>query len=319
MASRSRVRLLGRIAAGALGIGLAVYCVQSAGAGRILAIVAEAGPWLPAILALQIVVVALDALALRVFYGEAGRVVRFSTWLRATAYSNACSVFLPAGRAAGEALRATVLAPDVGGVRSGRAGACLQGSAMLAAGTTALVCAAVMGASTDIALLPTLLAGSGALVGALGLALLVLVKSPTVVSVLLKTLARVLPRVPVAIDDEGLPRRSWVLAFALCLGARAAQTLQYGVALRAVGGHLGVVSATTAEGIQLLGSTAGDVVPGQLGVLEGTYRTFAAALGVAEAPARAVSLVLLVRGALVGLALAGLVAAAFAPSAAPKE
>ena len=84
-------------------------------------------------------------------------------------------------------------------------------------------------------------------------------------------------------------RLPWRSALA-CVTARTAQLVQYGVLLSAVGGTVSVRGAFIAHGIHLVGATIGDAVPNQLGVVDGTYRAFAAALGFADAPARALSI-----------------------------
>jgi hypothetical protein len=75
-----------------------------------------------------------------------------------------------------------------------------------------------------------------------------------------------------------------------CSIARAGQLVQYGVVLSSVGGVGGVRGAFIAHGIHLVGATIGDVVPNQLGIADATYGTFAGALGLSNAPARALSI-----------------------------
>jgi hypothetical protein len=96
---------------------------------------------------------------------------------------------------------------------------------------------------------------------------------------------------------------------------RLAQFVQYGLAAHAVGGRFDVTSSAAAEGIQLVGTTAGDFVPGQLGALEAFYSAFAEALAFPDAQAAAISLVMLMRGALVAVSLIGLLLAALLPKA----
>jgi hypothetical protein len=109
--------------------------------------------------------------------------------------------------------------------------------------------------------------------------------------------------------------RATVTAWSLCSLSRFVQILQYGFAIYAVGGRLTVLNAFVCEGVQLIGSSAGDLVPGQLGAMEGTYSAFSSSIGLADAPARVLSLVMIVRGALVGLAVFGLLVAALLPQA----
>jgi hypothetical protein len=56
------------------------------------------------------------------------------------------------------------------------------------------------------------------------------------------------------------------------------------------------------QGVHIVGATVGDAVPNQLGVTEGAYRVFAEAVGLGDAPARAVSIALAIRVVQLGLA-----------------
>lgn len=66
--------------------------------------------------------------------------------------------------------------------------------------------------------------------------------------------------------------------------------MQYGVILAAVGGARTVQSAFVAHGIHLVGATLGDLVPNQLGIVDGTYSAFAGALGLGDKAANAISI-----------------------------
>ena len=105
----------------------------------------------------------------------------------------------------------------------------------------------------------------------------------------------------------------------LCALGRAVQLVQYGVIVRAVGGRAAPDAAFTAQGVHLVAATIGDVVPNQMGATEGAYRVFADTLGFADAPARALSIALVVRIAQVSLAALGFVVAMVTPRQPPAE
>jgi hypothetical protein len=63
----------------------------------------------------------------------------------------------------------------------------------------------------------------------------------------------------------------------------------------AVGGAAGPSAALHAQGVHLVGAAAGDVVPGQLGAMEATYRAFASVLDFGSDPARALAIPLNMR------------------------
>src|SRR5207244_7994345 len=94
---------------------------------------------------------------------------------------------------------------------------------------------------------------------------------------------------------------------------RLAQVAQCAVLLRAVGGAGTISGGFIGEGIHLVGAGIGDLVPGQLGTNEGAYSAFAGALGLADAPASAVSLALLPRIAQLALTAFALAVAALVP------
>jgi hypothetical protein len=55
---------LGRLLLATVGLSLVAYLVHGAGPGRVARVLIEAGPWLPAIFALEIVQILSDAVAL---------------------------------------------------------------------------------------------------------------------------------------------------------------------------------------------------------------------------------------------------------------
>ena len=65
--------------------------------------------------------------------------------------------------------------------------------------------------------------------------------------------------------------------------------------LLSIGGVLTVKSAFVAQGIHLVGSGLGDMVPNAVGITEAAYRFFAETLGLSEDPARAIAIALVAR------------------------
>jgi hypothetical protein len=309
---RRTARALTRPVLFALGVTIAAYFVDRAGWRRIWAIVGNTGGWIAPIAALQLAVLACDVLALRILLGggDSGRAaVPRTAWIRATAFAHACSTFLPAGRAAGEAVRASVLSRSVGVALAGRAAVHLQACALLATATACAVGASMMGGS-----LATLLAVSAALSGALGSLILALARSRAVGTTVRRIAERIAPAALTRTDGGVVAGRAFVLAYGCCVVGRAAQLVQYACAVAAVGGPFSGRSAVAADGIQLVASTAGDLLPAQLGALEAAYTAFADTLGVPDGPAAAISLVMIMRGTLVALAVLGLGVAALLPN-----
>jgi hypothetical protein len=80
--------------------------------------------------------------------------------------------------------------------------------------------------------------------------------------------------------------------------------------LHAVGGAVSATRTAAAEGIRLVGSAVGDLVPSQLGASEGAYLTFSGAIGLADEPVRAVSLPLVLQVVQLSIAAVSAVGAA---------
>jgi hypothetical protein len=283
---------LGRVLLGAVGLGLVAYLVRGAGVDRVALVLLQAGPWLPAIVALECAQVASDVLALRFLLPRGGRDVPPATWLRSSAVAYAMMVLLPAGRASGEVARATLIARHVGASRAALASTQLQAAYLLANAVASVsACVAVasrLGLRTPLAVL---LAANAAIM-ALSAAALLAVLWDARVGRWLEKLRRRLHRAarePRMFDD---PAR-WHLdarAVAACIAGRAAQLVQYGVILVAIGGAATVHGALAAHGIHLVGATLGDALPNQLGIVDGAYRAFAGVLGLGHAPERALSI-----------------------------
>jgi hypothetical protein len=153
---------------------------------------------------------------------------------------------------------------------------------------------------------------------ALGGAMIALLGNANLTAWLRRQLERL---VNVAPSSTSATTEASAQAYGLCVAGRLVQTFQYGIAIVAIGGRLDVRSAFTAQGMQLLGASIGDVVPGQLGAVEGMYSVFAELLALPDAGARVMSLAMIMRTALVVLALAGVFVAALLPGAvaAPRE
>jgi hypothetical protein len=304
----------GRVLLAAVGLGLLAYLVRGAGPGRVLQILLQAGSWLPVIAGLELVQLLSDVVAVRVLLREGGervsttstealvREIPVSAWVRSSSVAYAMMVLLPAGRAAGEVARAALIAKHVGTGRAATASAELQGSYLSAIGLASAAAGSVVavkfGLHTPLTLL---LAGN---------ALLMTVFTASLFAVLWdaragRWITKIRERFGVrgASIDAPAVRRLPVRAMLVCSAGRGAQVVQYGVLLSAVGGAPSLAGAFIAHGIHLVGATLGDAVPNQLGVVDGTYRTFAPALGFGDAPARALSIAFLVHAT--QLAMAG--------------
>ncbi len=225
--------------------------------------------------------------------------------IRSTALAcYAAMTILPAGRAAGEATRAATLAPAIGATHAAAVCARLQVAVLAGNAIVSLAGAAVLAlCGRPWSVLGAALAANGVVCGALATALLLVVRNANVARWLRRRFARLVDRYATT-DHAPPPTSALVRAIAACALRAGVQTFQYGVVVVAVGGAASPLNALTAQAIHLVGAAVGDAIPGQVGALEGAYRTFAETLGLANDPARALSIALAVR--LAQLALAGL-------------
>jgi hypothetical protein len=290
--SRDALRVAGRVALALAGLALIAYFVRGAGPSRVAEVLLRAGPWLPLIVLLEVAQPTTDVIALRYLLGKDASKVPLSTWARSSAISYAMMSLVPAGRVAGEVTRAALIASHVGAARAASASARMQSAYMFANGVLSAaactVAAAWLGRTNVLTLL---LLGNTTMMFVLSSALLAILWHGRV-GRWLDTLRRRFVKVseaPPALESAEERRVPWKPAIIASVG-RASQTLQYGIILHAVGGAASVHGAFLAHGIHLVGATAGDMVPNQLGVIDGVYKTFAEVLGFAGTPERALSI-----------------------------
>jgi hypothetical protein len=297
------------------GVALVALVVHRVGAAGLIEALRAAAPLLPLALALEGARIASEAMAaLALFRGLAARPGDAPTWralLRVHLMTYGVVAFAPAGRAAGEALRATLLAPTIGGARAAAVGTFSQGLGLLATGLVSLPCALAAWRAGTGALATTSLI-QAAVLSALGVLLLVATRRREVGSLLRRfrraehageayvEAMNALPLVPLA-------------PLGLTVLGRAAQCAMLATLLFAVGARVDLGAAVSALGAMLVGTSAGDFVPGQLGATDGAFTLFHDALG--ATPAQAVGAALLAHL----MQLAWTILSALAPLAALKR
>lgn len=291
-----------------LGVVAVVLLVRESGPERVLEVVVQAAPWLPLILLLEVVWISMDAVALRYLYRERGREVPLWAWVRSASVAYSVMVLLPAGRAGGEVMRAAQLRQHVG-MLAIPAAAQLQGSTLFANAVISVPCfvavAAGVGAFHELAVLIAL---NGLATLFLGLGVLFVASRSEIGGRLGRWFAFMQPYAA-SLDEAARPLKAFPkrAAFFTVTG-RVIQALQYGIILLAIGGNLTLSSSLIAQGIHLVGSGLGDMIPNAVGITEAAYRFFAEALGFAEDPARAIAIALVARltqYTLAGIALVG--------------
>jgi hypothetical protein len=300
------------------GLGLVGYFVAATGPAAVLAALVRAGPYFFVIALLEASALLTDTAAFGLLLGPKAKEVSARGWLRSSAASYSCLVLLPAGRAASEVARASLVASAVGPRRAATAALRLQATALVAdgliSGALALVVLRLLGNPRHLS---ALLAGNFVLATLVGLGLLTLSRSASAAELLVRRFPRIAGGVglgPIGGAPDGAPTRA-LAASLLSLFGRILQWLEYGVAVRAVGGQLALGSAGVAYGVHMVGATVGMAIPNQVGVADGAYLLYADSLGFGSAPALALSVMLSVRAAQLLFALVCLGVPALVPEA----
>jgi hypothetical protein len=309
---------LARVVMAIVGLALVTLLVRSAGPSKVAHVLADAAPWLPLVYLLEVAQLATDVIGLRWLLRTA-RPVPAVTWLRSSAAAYGMMILLPAGRVAGEVTRGALLSQHVGAPWAATAAAQLQASYLFANGVlSGAACIAIATWAGPTSPLVFLLAGNALLMWTLSGSILAVLRGERAGRFIERVRHRfaksVAPSPP--LEPEARRLLPW-RAVLSCVASRSAQVVQYGVLVAAVGGVASVRNAFIAHGIHLVGSTLGDVLPNQLGVVDGAYRAFASTIGLGDAPARALSIAFLAHTVQLTCAAGCILVVALARRAAP--
>jgi len=286
-----------------LGVLLLAYLVHRAGPGRVLETARAGLSYLPFLALLQGAFYLFENCGQRTLLGPDRHRVPTSVFLRATLTSYVASVLVPVGRAGAEVARVSAYSPHVGAPRALAASTAFQAPALIGTAVLGGLCAVVswirLGASAPLTWVLVVHAAGSVALGAL--LFLVLSQVP-----LGRYFSRLFPSLAARAESfdqaTALPGSAYLAAIGWCVLARASEILQYGVLLAAVGLPIVPESAILASGIQIVGATAGEAIPGQLGAIESAFVYFGSALGLPPHSSHAVTMPLLARVGQYGLA-----------------
>lgn len=296
-----------------------VFLVREAGPDHVLAVMTQAAPWLPLILLLEVLWISMDAVALRLMFRERGREVPLRAWVRSASVAYGVMVLLPAGRAGGEVARAAQLSKHVG-LLAVAAAAQLQGSTLFANFVISIPCFIAVGLGVGFDhTLALLVALNGLATAVLGIGVM-FASSRSKVGTWLAQRFAFLRSYSDDVEAATQPLKAFPRRAVLCtVTGRVLQCLQYGIILLAIGGNFTVSSSLVAQGIHLVGSGLGDMIPNAVGITETAYRVFAESLGFADDPARAIAIALIARLTQYSLAAVALIGGAGGREPAAKE
>lgn len=307
---------LGRALAAAVGFVCLFLLVHHSDPKEVLEAILHAPLMFPLVVLLQAFVVGLESWALLLLYGDRRHAIPFREVWRSSMFSFAVVVVFPFGRAVGEAARATMLSRYVGSPLAAAAAAQIQAVTLFGNAIISLPCLWAVYALVGVGWLFWAVVAHFAVSGGLALGLVLAGRYAGLV----KRFGRFFPggeewgsKVDQHLKTD--PRRI-VGPVAFVLLSRLVDTLQRMALLAAVGGAWGFTQGLASEGINLVAASAGDAIPGQVGIIEAGYSLAASVLGIDKGAAVAMGL-LFHLAVLLWVGLGFLAALAVAPSPEP--
>lgn len=278
---------------GVCALGLMIHQTRAATLGEVLG---RAVMWLPLLILLEAARIAGDAGSTWMLYRRWGASVPTGALLRAHLVAYPISILMPAGRSAAEAFKAAALAPHATGPRAAAVATLNQSLALLAGAIIGLPCLGASLLITGVSALSIALAVQVAITTIGGIGLQLTIRHRAIAAWLGRSwVGRRFARAAAATDHFQAALCEHPLIPRRALGAmmvnRVAQALQFGVLLVAVAGSASVGHSLLAQGINLVGTSIGDLVPAQIGVTDGAFALGAAALGITAAAAIAMSVI----------------------------
>lgn len=270
----------------------------------------------PIVVLLQALVVGFESWALVLLYGPKRREIPLREFFRSSMFSFAVVVVFPFGRAVGEAARAAMLARYVGSPQAAAAAAQIQAVTLLGNAFISIPCAVAAYLIVGTGWLFWAVLGHFAVSALLAAGIIIAGRNAHLVA----RLGRFFPggaewgsKVDAHLKLEA---RQFAAPVSLVLLSRLVDTLQRMVLLVAVGGSFTVLHGFASEGISLVASSAGDAIPGQVGVIEMGYSMASKVLNLSHSNAVAMGL-LFHLAVLVWVGLGFFVALVMSPSPPP--
>jgi uncharacterized membrane protein YbhN (UPF0104 family) len=275
-----------------LGLAAIGSVVYQAGAGATREVLVRALPFLPWVVLLEGCRIGTEVLAARdVFRLLRARVPTWALVKAQVVGYSICNV-LPVGRMASEAAKAGLLKSHAKLSETAAVAAVAQALHLVASAVILLPGFWAVRAAGGSSALSWAILGQCVLLAAIGSTLLVVARFVP----LDRILAGRLPRLCAALERfrlamGQLPRFPFSSLGWLVVN-RALQVALIAVLLRAVGCAWSVSHPVVAESVLIVGGSAGDVIPGQLGAIEGAFCFFASAFGTTRPNGLAVALLI---------------------------
>ncbi|MFT3768812.1 MAG: lysylphosphatidylglycerol synthase domain-containing protein [Minicystis sp.] len=266
--------------------------VRSVGPAALLAALRASARWLPVLFALELGRVAMEVLATCSLSARVRRRVSVAQLARIHVVSYAVSNVMPAGRAAGEAVKAAMLSRFIGAPEAAAIGTGNQAAAMLGGALAAVPCAIAALVLTGGSLLTFALAGFAIASVLVVLAFQLACRRHDIGGALVRRFTKM--EQATAAFQEALDRIPLLpgLASAASVGSRALFAVELAVLLYAASGSTSFGRTILALGVSLVGGAVGDMVPGQLGASDGAFALAAPTLGITVADGVAMAMTL---------------------------
>jgi hypothetical protein len=295
-----RWRVAVQVALAVGGVAVIAYFLHTVEPALVRRAIGRLAAWIPVLLALEGARIAVEAAGTRALYGLGRERLPTGLLVRSHVVGYGLAFYMPAGRAAAEAVKATMLARCATPARAAAVAAANQSMALLGLAIAAVVCAAGASAIGAPELVASLLVVA-AVTGGLGVAV-------RVATLRLRGgwVRRFAPKIATLVDDARgeVPRWVPLPALAAFLASRVLQLAGIAVLLYALAGEPTLAGALAADGVGLVGASIGDLVPGQLGATDATFSVSAGLVGLSPEAALSIALVIhLVQMAWLGIAL----------------
>jgi hypothetical protein len=298
-----------RTALGVAGLVVLVLLVRHVGEEVILRTLRIALAWLPVLCLLELFLMASETAASYVAFGALAHRIPLSALFRAHVLGHSIAAVAPAPTVVRETIKATLLTPYVGVAPATSVAFISQAATLVSVGLFSIPCGAAILALGGVSIWFWACAVHAVILVACGVGLLVAARASGIQRLLMKRSPRL--SCQAAAFREHTRGAGLVAAgpsSALFVG-RCFQALQFGLASRAVGIDTTFLRAMAAQGVNLVASAVGVLVPAGIGMTEGA---FALAANLLETSlARATALALLMRSMqLVWILIGSLVALA---------
>lgn len=284
--------------------GAMIFVVRSAGTDEVLALAAQAAPYLPLAALLELGRIALDAVATRAALGERGAHIPLRLLVASQIVAHGVMNVTPAGRSSSEAAKATLLAGYLGAPAAIAMGTTNQANVLLSSAFFSLPCALAAHIAMGNTVLTLAIIAHFVVLFVAGAGLRLIQVHPYALAWAEQTFPRWSKGARAFAEASRQTPLLSARPIALMSLGRLCQTAEYAVLAHAVGLSVTPLGALAVQGLNLVAAAVGVMVPGQLGSSEAIFALGAEAIG--STTVEAVSIALLAHSVSLGFAALGL-------------